>query len=60
MTRKDYEMIASALRASDAPENVCRVVASTLAEENPRFDSGRFMSACGVVDLTPRPSVRRR
>lgn len=63
MTRKDYELIARALKEarmhairSDAEEGGgfwLRVVASelalALASDNPRFDRDRFLKACGVA-----------
>jgi len=59
MTRKDYELIARALKISGlnwedgaTPETVIREVAGqlayTLAQDNPRFDRARFLTACGV------------
>ena len=64
MTRKDYELIAKALKL--ARDNltqgqdstalvcvgICNVnairVADALANENPRFDRERFLEACGI------------
>ena len=37
MTRKDYVLIAEALR-----------IAAALADDNPRFDVARFLEACGL------------
>lgn len=62
MTRKDFELIAAALKASkiapeltDAPLTAhlqfvftCRTVATELATTNPRFDRERFLNACGA------------
>ena len=59
MTRKDYQLIASGvlstLRCYDngTPENAAiKELALTLSYElgmdNPRFDSNRFLVACGV------------
>jgi hypothetical protein len=59
MTRKDYQLIASGvfstLRCYDkgTPEAVAiKELAEQLSYElgmdNPRFDSNRFLSACGV------------
>lgn len=57
MSRKHYELIASALRAQmDASteqtrgtiEQVARELAARLAGENLRFNQGTFLRACGV------------
>ena len=64
MTRKDYELIAAALRRSscevadrtsdygDGVRTQFNVTASMLAtaleSTNPRFDRSRFLKACGV------------
>lgn len=49
MTRKDYVLIAEALRYSlplnSAQHNVCHA----LAADNARFDKARFLKACGVL-----------
>jgi hypothetical protein len=60
MTRKDYQLIAAALK--DAREanvvytngehvtDLCAVrVANALESDNPRFDRARFLAACGVA-----------
>jgi hypothetical protein len=62
MTRKDYELIAKALRSAlksntDNDQSVgilkaAREVASALTADNSRFDQGRFMAA--VLDPTPQ------
>ena len=61
MNRKDYQLIADALRANweliagvdpvrDAIHaDYCRSVADALAQGNPRFDRKRFLDACGVT-----------
>ncbi len=59
MTRKDYERLAAALKASkplaeDAAQQhgwrlACHAVSNALADENTRFDSARFLLACGVA-----------
>ena len=57
MTRKDYVLIAAAI-ASEADwrplddgllviKAVAVAIAYKLADDNPRFDRGRFMTACG-------------
>lgn len=62
MSKKDYELIASAIwrtqaasqigRKKPSPEAVVRLLVSdlgaTLANDNPNFDVARFRSACGV------------
>lgn len=61
MTRKDYELIARAIKASmdgaryrgsDTERNAIREVAKNIAgalqADNPRFDWARFLSACGL------------
>lgn len=63
MTRKDYILIAEALRRA-APnldvvrpatanmhmqhEHDCQMVANALAADNAAFDRARFLKACGV------------
>ena len=55
MTRKDYNLIADAIRTQVAPHNdsntvwqVANAISDSLALDNPRFDHSRFMQACGV------------
>ena len=55
MTRKDYTLIALAIKTQCAPHNdsdtvwqVANAISDSLALDNPRFDSFRFMQACGV------------
>lgn len=57
MTRKDYVLIAEALRvAREIPcgtvlqmhSTVALELAGTLADTNPRFDRERFLKAAGV------------
>jgi hypothetical protein len=64
MTRKDYVLIAKALKqARDqipntnssinagefvANSTAARLVAYALADDNPRFDRQKFLTACGV------------
>lgn len=56
MTRKDYELIAGVFASFaeivDLSEtigaDIARRLADELAEENPRFNSARFLSACGL------------
>jgi hypothetical protein len=60
MTKKDYTLIAYTIQqvrksyAADRDPNLfrccddmSRAFASILANDNPRFDRGRFMDACG-------------
>lgn len=47
MSRKDYRIIALALRESQAPHLVCLHMAKLLAAENPRFNMTVFVTACG-------------
>lgn len=63
MTRKDYELIASAIKRSHLTEldgheetiiataqhkTTAFSVARRLEMDNPRFDRDRFLKACGV------------
>lgn len=64
MTRKDYELLADAIRVSinlnqfhppyeerlSAIRSVIYVLADFLLRENPRFDRERFEKACGLGD----------
>jgi len=57
MSKKDYELIASAIRRTrEATDNVMAqavlstlsvTIAADLADNNPRFDLDRFLRACG-------------
>ena len=59
MTRKDYVMLAEALRSTLDPlddafhreqhEADATAVADALARDNPRFDRERFLKAAGVT-----------
>lgn len=64
MTKKDYELIASAIKANydmainshdlkPTPDYVIKLVAETiagvLAQQNDKFDRNRFLQACGVT-----------
>lgn len=64
MTRKDYVLIAAALRdtllincptteylagAQAAYASVTGRVADAMAKDNPRFQRGKFLVACGVA-----------
>jgi hypothetical protein len=55
MTRKDYVMIADAIKAQYKPHNdpdtiqeIALGLADLLEGDNARFDRARFLSACGV------------
>ena len=58
MTRKDFELIANALRiarqANQQPahglgiDDAAFILARDLATTNPNFDRARFLKACGV------------
>jgi len=54
MHKKDYELIAKAIKkSSDGQDNVRYVVeaiADALKQDNDRFDFDRFMLACGFFD----------
>jgi len=53
MTRKDYVAVSDILRpyaevmAEDYVE-IARDFASYMSRDNPRFDTGRFLEACGI------------
>jgi hypothetical protein len=50
MTKKDFELIASAVRASKRNGvPVESYLAAMLADTNPRFDEARFLAACKVT-----------
>lgn len=63
MTRKDYEAIAERLaRLADKYQydegrnilaEVVQDLAEEFAEENPRFDFDKFVTACGLVVSRP-------
>jgi len=58
MTKKDYELIAAAIKDNreydpmecyaEALDDVARSLATALQRDNPRFDRDRFLKACGV------------
>lgn len=61
MTRKDYVLIAEVIKTQIelslkfgeddsryGAENIAYDMASKLSQDNPRFDRGRFLVACGV------------
>ena len=56
MTRKDYQLIAGVFaHFAEIVEihetigaDIAEVMADALAQENPRFDRAKFLTACGV------------
>ena len=52
MSKKDYVLIArvfnGVLEDNLTSSQVAMVLADVLASTNPRFDRGRFLTACGV------------
>jgi hypothetical protein len=51
MTRRDYELVSNIMRQFvSAPDHaaVCRALAEGLSLNNPRFDTPRFLKACGL------------
>jgi len=55
MTRKDYILIAAAIKGANAAPGyternsfVAYAIADALATDNARFDRERFLKACGV------------
>ena len=63
MTRKDYEVIASAWKAISATyrgdtsaekaiHHSVQEIADSLERNNPRFNRDKFIAACGVQNCT--------
>lgn len=59
MTRKDYEMIARSIfvdretleeNQRKVADHIAKGLAEQFAAMNPRFDSIRFLKACGTID----------
>jgi hypothetical protein len=51
MTKKDFELIAKVFaefHCSVSKDTLVKALSEALSRENPRFDSGRFLVACGV------------
>lgn len=46
MSRKHYEKIAEALRKNDDKRNIILELSMFFSEDNPRFDTTRFLEAC--------------
>lgn len=60
MTRKDFELIAAAIRGVDVERGTgmeqgviltANAVADALVLTNVRFDRSKFLTACNVLDL---------
>lgn len=47
MTRKDYVLIAKALKEAHASKEVVATLCSALEDDNVRFDDDKFLRACG-------------
>ena len=47
MTKKDYILIAEALKKAEASEYTIKCIADTLQKDNPRFNYKTFWLACG-------------
>lgn len=75
MTKKDYELIASAFRewsydflvgkfTNASPkavlETLIEEIAIKLAEENPRFDHYKFYQACGLTEEMGYAEIGKR
>jgi hypothetical protein len=54
MTKKDYVLIAEVIAKMTSlgadQEYVADLFAAKLARENPKFDTKRFLKACGIED----------
>jgi hypothetical protein len=47
MTKKDYKLIAEAISmANDSKDSIIKILSNQLAEENPKFNSEKFIEAC--------------
>ena len=61
MTKKDYELIAKAIKNATADliisantettDNIVWGLALELEKENPKFNRNKFVKACGLDDL---------
>lgn len=47
MNKKDYELIARALKEANASENIIKCIADALQKDNPRFVYRKFWIASG-------------
>lgn len=52
MSRKDFKLIAEALKRSNAPARVVQSMADALSGTNPRFDRSRFVEAASADAAT--------
>ena len=54
MSKKDYVLIAKIFNVYAGTKNSAKDIAKSLAEvfkcENPRFDTKRFLTACGITE----------
>lgn len=57
MTRREFQIIAAALKRSHAPLHVVESLADVLRTRNPNFDHGRFLHESGI--RTPQQHFRR-
>lgn len=46
MTRKDYEAIAKVIKLNETKSQVTLGLASIFEDDNPNFDTGKFLKAC--------------
>jgi hypothetical protein len=46
MTRKDYEAIAKIIKFNKTKSQVTLGLASIFEDDNPNFDTGKFLKAC--------------
>ena len=51
MTRKHFEELARSFCEHSAPYEVVESTANMCREQNPRFDTERFIRACGYGDM---------
>lgn len=48
MTRKHFRALAECLKITNASRETCEAIAIYLSTENARFDTPKFLTACGV------------
>tara|TARA_R100001463_G_scaffold29626_2_gene67346 strand:- start:220 stop:375 length:156 start_codon:yes stop_codon:yes gene_type:complete len=46
MTKKDYEAIAKIIKFNETKSQVTLGLASIFEDDNPNFDTGKFLNAC--------------
>jgi|TARA_R110002012_G_scaffold66_2_gene219 hypothetical protein len=46
MTKKDYEAIAKIIKFNETKSQVTLGLASIFEDDNPNFDTGKFLKAC--------------